>query len=83
MPQAQGAAPYGLLGEREPVAAADLDINSRITLKNFRARAAQRFALLDVDGKGYLLLQDLPKTQAQQGGRRGRGRGQRPPGPPG
>ena len=74
---AQGAAPYGLLGEREPVAASDLDITSRITLNNFKVKAAQRFNTLDVDGKGYLLLQDLPKTQAQQGGGR-RGRGGRP-----
>jgi hypothetical protein len=81
LPQAEGAAPYGLLGEREPVADADLDINSRITLANFKTKAAQRFAALDVDGKGYLLLADLPKTRAQQGGRRGRGGGQgRPPG---
>jgi hypothetical protein len=80
LPQAQGAAPYGLLGEREPVAAADLDLNSRITLNNFKAKAAQRFATLDMDGKGYLLLAELPKTPAQQGGRRGRGGGQRPPG---
>jgi hypothetical protein len=78
MPQAEGAAPYGLLGEREPVADADLDLNSRISLNNFKAKAAQRFATLDVDGKGYLLLQELPKTQVQQGGRRGRER--RPPG---
>ncbi len=81
MPQAQGAAPYGLLGEREPVASADLDLNSRITLANFKTKAAQRFVRLDADGKGYLLLQDLPKTPAQQaGGRRGRGDQQRPPG---
>ena len=78
MPQAEGAAPYGLLGEREPVADADLDLNSRITLKNFKTKAVQRFATLDVDGKGYLLLQELPKTPSQQGGRRGRP--QRPPG---
>jgi Ca2+-binding EF-hand superfamily protein len=78
MPQAEGAAPFGLLGEREPVADADLDINSRITLANFKAKAAQRFKTLDVEGKGYLLLQDLPKTPAQQGGRRGRQL--RPPG---
>jgi Ca2+-binding EF-hand superfamily protein len=81
-PQASGAAPYGLLGEREPVAAADLDLNSRITLANFKTKAGQRFVRLDVDGKGYLQLQDLPKTLAQHGGRRGRGGGERtrPPG---
>ncbi|MGZ3278630.1 MAG: hypothetical protein ACXU82_19095 [Caulobacteraceae bacterium] len=80
MPQAEGAAAYGLLGEREPVASADLNLNSRITLANFRTKAAQRFVRLDADGKGYLLLADLPKTAAQQGGgRRGRGGPDRPP----
>lgn len=64
--QAQGAAPYGLLGEREPVAGSDLDLNSRITLANFKTRAAQRFTRLDADGRGYLLLAELPKTQAQR-----------------
>ncbi|HEY4029133.1 MAG TPA: EF-hand domain-containing protein [Caulobacteraceae bacterium] len=78
-PQAEGAAPYGLLGEREPVAAADLELNSRITLASFRTKAAQRFGRLDVDGKGYLLLAELPKTPAQKGGRRGRGGQPRPP----
>jgi hypothetical protein len=79
--QANGAAPYDLLGEREPVADADLDLTSRITLANFKAKALQRFTTLDVDGKGYLLLQDLPKTQAQrQVARRGREGPPRPPG---
>lgn len=79
LPQAQGAAPYGLLGEREPVASADLNLNSRITLANFKAKAAQRFVRLDVDGRGYLLLADLPKTAVQQAaGRRGRGGPDRP-----
>jgi Ca2+-binding EF-hand superfamily protein len=64
-PQASGAAPYGLLAEREPVAGADLNLNSRITLANFKLRATQRFARLDPDGRGYLLLAELPKTQVQ------------------
>ena len=81
--QAQGAAPYGLLAEREPVAGADLDLNSRITLKNFKTRAQQRFALLDPDGRGYLLLNELPKTQVQRQAERAKGRPAPPPqGPP-
>jgi hypothetical protein len=81
MPQATGAAPYDLLGEREPVASADLDLTSRITLANFRTKAAQRFTLLDPDNRGYLLLADLPKTAIQQQGQRGRrGPGGPPPG---
>lgn len=78
-PQATGAAPYGLLAEREPVAGADLDVNSRITLANFKARALQRFARLDPDGRGYLLLAELPKTQVQQRAERP---GRRSGGPP-
>jgi Ca2+-binding EF-hand superfamily protein len=65
-PQATGAAAYDLLLEREPVASADLNLNSRITLANFKTKAAQRFALLDKDGKGYLVLSELPKTAAQR-----------------
>ena len=65
-PQAQGAAPYGLLGDREPVAGADLNLSSRITLANFKIKAAQRFAVLDLDAKGYLVLAELPKTAAQR-----------------
>jgi len=80
-PQASGAGPYDLLGEREPVAGADLDLNSRITLANFRRRAEQRFALLDKDGQGYLLLAELPKTQVQrQADRRQGRRDAQPPG---
>jgi Ca2+-binding EF-hand superfamily protein len=70
LPQAEGAAPYTLLNEREPVANADFDLNSRITLANFRKKAEQRFARLDKDGKGYLVLSDLPKTTAQRQGER-------------
>jgi len=81
MPQAAGAAPYGLLGEREPVAGSDLDLNSRITLANFKTRAGQRFALLDEDRRGYLVLPELPKTAAQrQAERRSGTRDSRPPG---
>ena len=74
-PQATGAAAYNLLLEREPVAGADLSLNSRITLANFKAKAAQRFALLDKDGKGCLVLTELPKTAAQRQAERGAGQG--------
>ena len=80
-PQATGAAAYNLLLEREPVAGADLSLNSRITLANFKAKAAQRFVLLDKDGKGYLVLSELPKTAAQR--RADRAAGQGGPKPPG
>ncbi|MDB5459019.1 MAG: hypothetical protein JWO72_760, partial [Caulobacteraceae bacterium] len=67
----EGAAPYGLLAEPEPVAASDLSFAGRISLADFKRRAGQRFDRLDVMMQGYLLLADLPKTQAQLGRRPG------------
>ncbi len=69
-----GAAPYDMLREPEPVTAADLDFNGRITLAEFRTRADQRFRLLDPDDRGYLTPDDLPKTAVQEGGPRPRRR---------
>ncbi len=63
------------------MAGADLDLNGRITLANFKIRAGQRFDRLDMDShgdaRGYLTLDALPKTQAQQAA--GRPRRNRPP----
>jgi hypothetical protein len=84
---AQGAAPYGLLPDREPVASADLDLTTKITLKNFETRASQRFDRLDTKGQGYLILAELPKTPLQKVLERRQERrqqnGQRPPPPQG
>jgi hypothetical protein len=63
---AQGAAPYTLLGEPEPVLAADLDLNGVITRKNFLKLADMHFQTLDTGGRGYLTLATLPKTQVQK-----------------
>ncbi|MGC1304162.1 MAG: hypothetical protein WA840_17480, partial [Caulobacteraceae bacterium] len=60
-----GAAPYNLLSEPEPVAASDLSFTGRISLADFKTRAGQRFDLLDPDGRGYLTLDTLPHTKAQ------------------
>jgi hypothetical protein len=73
-PQLSGAAPYSLTADREPVAGADLDLNSRITLANFKTKAGQRFDRLDADMRGYLTLDALPKTEAQRQADRPRGR---------
>ncbi len=69
-----GAAPYTFLAEPEPVAASDLSFSGQIKRKDFQRRAEQRFEALDPDQRGYLLLAELPETQAQkmQGGRPGR-----------
>jgi hypothetical protein len=62
----QGAAPYGLLGEPEPVQAADLDLSGVITRQNFLKLAGMHFQTLDTAGRGYLTLATLPKTQVQK-----------------
>jgi hypothetical protein len=61
----EGAGLYGLLNEPEPVAAADLSFNSRITLPEFLETNDRRFHALDPKGLGYLTLEGLPKTPAQ------------------
>jgi Ca2+-binding EF-hand superfamily protein len=60
-----GAAPYNLLGEPEPVAASDLSFAGKISQADFKTRANQRFDVLDVDQRGYLTLDSLPKTVVQ------------------
>jgi hypothetical protein len=68
----QGATPYGLLAEPEPVMASDGDFDRRITRAEATKAARARFALLDRDGDGRLRLADLPRTplQARQEGPR-------------
>jgi hypothetical protein len=61
----QGAAPYGLLAEAEPITAADTNLDGRITKAEFLAAADRRFALLDKRHDGKLTLDELPKTAAQ------------------
>jgi hypothetical protein len=61
----EGAGLYSLLNEPEPVAAADLRFDSRITLDEFMTVTDERFAALDPKGVGYLTLSGLPKTPVQ------------------
>lgn len=72
----QGATPYSLLAEPEPVMASDGDFDRRITRAEAAKAAKARFALLDKDGGGKLRLADLPQTplQARLEGPRGAGR---------
>jgi hypothetical protein len=71
----QGATPYSLLAEPEPVMASDGDFDRRITRAEAAKAAKARFALLDKDGDGKLRLADLPQTplQARLEGPRGDG----------
>ena len=62
----QGAAPYALINDAEPVRSADDSFIGRLTLKAFLARADHNFDLLDERGRGYLVLEDLPRTQVQE-----------------
>lgn len=78
-----GLAPYTFLAEPEPVAASDLSFTGRVRNRDFATRAGQRFEALDTEQKGYLTLDTLPKTRAQEmGGGPGQGRGPRRGGRP-
>jgi hypothetical protein len=61
----QGATPYSLLAEPEPVMASDGDFDRRITRAEATKAAKARFALLDKAGDGRLRLADLPQTPLQ------------------
>ena len=65
-PSTEGAAPFNLLAEPEPVASSDMDFDSRITRAEFQAAADRRFRRLDRQGQGKLTLAALPMTQQQQ-----------------
>ena len=61
----QGAAIYSLINAPEPVAAADLQFDGRITRTEFTTALEQRFDILDTVKAGYLTLSGLPKTPLQ------------------
>jgi hypothetical protein len=61
----QGAAVYSLENTPEPVAAADAELNGRITRAEFAKAVDRRFDGLDKTGLGYLMLKALPRTPIQ------------------
>jgi hypothetical protein len=61
----QGVPQFSWFNDPQPVAAADTEFDSRITLQEARAVAERRFAMLDPMGRGYLVLSELRKTAAQ------------------
>ena len=64
--RAQGAATYSLINEPHPIRGADTDFSMTVSKTEWRAAADRRFALLDVDGDGTILLTDLKPTPAQR-----------------
>jgi hypothetical protein len=61
----QGATPYSLLAEPQPVMASDGDFDRRITRAETTKAAKSRFALFDTDHDGRLRLAELPQTPVQ------------------
>lgn len=61
-----GAGQYASLNVPEPIASADLDIDRGVSRAEIAQVAATRFALLDTAHRGYLTLDTLPKSPAQQ-----------------
>jgi hypothetical protein len=70
----EGAAPYNLLGEPEPVRASDGDFDGRVSLAEFLKAADRRFDKLDKRHDGKLTLDELPMTYQQQMAARQTGR---------
>ena len=66
-----GAARYSLLNEPQPIAAADADVDGKVTLAEWMAQTDRRFAKLDHLKTGRLTLDSLlkiqPKEQKQKG----------------
>ena len=64
----RGGGRYGLIDIPEPVVSADVELNRRITIREWLAAADRRFAVLDPDAAGYLVLAKLPQTPVQDRG---------------
>jgi hypothetical protein len=61
----QGAVPFSLFQEPEPVRAADRNLDGMITLKEWLDQADRHFAALDRNGDGMLTLDELPQTKIE------------------
>jgi hypothetical protein len=62
----QGAVFYSLFREPEPVRSADRNFDYRVSVPEFQALSDRHFKALDKTNKGYLTLDDLPKTEAEK-----------------
>ncbi|THD52384.1 hypothetical protein [Phenylobacterium sp.] len=59
----EGAARYSLLNEPEPIAAADANLDGKVTLAEWMAQTDRRFAKLDHEKTGRLTRESLTKIQ--------------------
>lgn len=57
-----GAGAFGLLGAAEPVMTCDADRSRLVSVSEFEACAARRFAQLDTDADGFFALADSPRA---------------------
>lgn len=62
----RGAGIFGFIDQPEPVRAADIHINFRVSHKDWLEAAATRFGQLDAKHTGKLTLETLPKTPFQE-----------------
>lgn len=62
----EGASRYALINEPEPVANADTNLDSKVTIEEWRAATARRFAQIDKAGAGRLTLEALRGKPAKQ-----------------
>lgn len=81
----EGAAPFELTNDPEPVAAADFNVSGRITLDEFLRTVDRRFDEIDKAGRGWVAFGDLPLTPVQKAAKGGKDRrkpaaGSSPPG---
>lgn len=60
-----GAGKYGLLNIPEPVAAMDTDLTGRINQREVVEAASYRFGLIDTQEKGYITMETMPHSFAQ------------------
>lgn len=65
----RGAAAFDLLGDAEPLRSADHSFMGRIRLNDMLEQADRNFDRLDPEGRGYLLLEELPRTPSQRDAR--------------
>lgn len=61
----QGAAAYSLVSEPHPIRGADSDFSFGVSRAEWRVASDRRFALLDVEADGGVLITDLKPTPAQ------------------